>query len=334
MKKKLLLIFFIFILSSHLFAEVPFSIDLSFPITPSLQVGYGYEYVFDTESNTKKNRLLSQLDWPLLPALNWGFASNISIYKFNICFSTKFAIPSNTGNMRDIDFFNDNAPKMLTHLSMHKAFLKKQEQYNATIGWLFTLPTKAPEKNIKIFIEPNIGFRYFLHKWLATDGYTQYSPYPYNTPVTDKTPKVPVKGNVVEYTQKIFMPNIGFLLKMELPKNWIIKSQIQFWPQALATCTDNHFDRQTIFIDVFRKKGFSLNFAFFVEKKINRFLVFFFSAEATTIKSVNGKTIIKKAGLEPGILPEGASGTALYAGDFSFGISFKIDNKTFHKKNK
>lgn len=329
MKVKWSAFFFFIFFSPSLFAKIPFSVEISIPALPSLQIGKAYEYVFDIGSKQIKKgkyRLKSLLEWPLLPSTNTGFSADINIAEFHTFFSAQFSFPSRTGNLTDSDFFNKDFPKYKTHFSIHKAFLKKGTNLNTTIGWVIPLPVESTTIR-KISIEPGLGFRYILYNWVATDGYLQYTPEPHNTQVTPQTPKKYFKGKAIEYSQMFFLPNISFFLTFELKNNWVIKNLIQVAPQIFAICIDNHFVRNIIFTDIFFSKGFSFHFNFLIEKQLTESLGLFFSAECSVVRSMNGTTVINDSGkiYAPSFL--GHSGTALYSGDFSFGFRFRITNR-------
>lgn len=289
-----------------------FSIGLG--VTAKLQAGAGYEYVFN-----RSGSVLSRLEWQTLPAQAFGL--NTELYcagGWHLFFSADFFLPLHSGRMTDKDFMG----AILTQFSEHKNYLKSGMQYNLTLGILRPLTEKRPNR-VTISAEPLIGVMYFFHRWDAADGYTQYA---YNTEVTEATPKTVWHGKAASYTQKILLPTVGILFKFDLPKQWEIKTAFQICPQVLAAAEDLHYGKNTAFYDEFSKKGFSLHFNLYAEKKLTDVLHFFAAAGYTTAVSYNGKTTAynMQTGEAESASGYGAAGTALHIGNIGAGLIFRI----------
>ncbi len=321
MKKKIITIVLFIFINFCFFSEDLFSFGFTF--NTSIQVGQAYEYVFQNDAN---QTVTSRLDWPILPAT--AFNANIDFFTkigFHAFFSAGFSIPNLiSGSMEDRDYENTDEPNMLTKFSKHPCTLKQGIEFNTAIAW--NMPLYRKKKNIGLYIEPCIAFRYYNYKWLASNGYKQYAKPNPTTPVTPETPKTKSSGPGVEYNQKLYLPNIGIGLKLKLPKKWQVNSLVQICPQVLAHCVDKHFHRNLIFKDIFLLKGYSFHFNLSAEKEIKNFFSLFFSADYSAIHTFAGYTEINQAKMKI-YTALYTAGTELYVSNYSFGVKFKYSKK-------
>lgn len=296
-----------------------FSVHTS--IAPNVRIGSGFEYVFQ-----EYNDVLSRLDWQFLPAA--GISANAELYvfdTFHIGLNTSFFLPHRTGKMRDSDFMNNTDKTMLTRFSEHICMLEQGLECWAFAGWMLPLAEYTSKGNaITIYTEPCIGVRYYVHRWLASDGYLQYAEN--GNAVTSDVPKIAYKGKAATYSQKFILPNVGILFKFNLPKKWYIKNLLQVCPQVLGDCKDIHHGRDITFNDIFNDRGFSFHLNFYVEKNVTKPVSIFLSVDYTSVISYNGLTLMKKTstGEILKVLPEGAAGTSLYVLNFGIGVVLKF----------
>ncbi len=318
MKQSINILAFLLIASLSLFAEDMLEVKASF--STGLDLGLGYEYVFEkTENNKKDYKTLSRLDWPILPSAVFNInAEIISPHGFHVFGSININVPSNTGKMEDRDYQNSDNPQMLTDFSQSNCKLKEGLKCNIFIAWLFPLTKNTSPNKTKIYIEPILGFRYYSHKWLASDGFYQ-SKYT-DGGVKPDTKKTKLYGNGAEYHQKLYLPNFGIAFKFNFPQNWELKNTIQVCPNLLAHCVDQHFKRNIIFNDFFLLKGFSFHLDLSIEKAINKFFLIFFAGDFSAIRSYNGYTVRTEYGKITG---KSISGTALYLSTYKIGVSFR-----------
>ncbi len=324
MKKKLIILFLLS-LSIYSFADDKFSFEFS--LMNTLQIGQAYEYVFTEAYNSNnKYRVLSRLDWPILPAFAYNIKTDIiTKHGFHISAGGIISLPSNTGSMIDMDYENNANENNMTKFSKHKCILKEAYEANLQLGWIKQLRNRKEGKNYNIYLEPCVGLRFFYHKWLAKDGYLQYALH--NQIVTPDTKTINIQGKASEYSQKIYLPNIGLATKIILGNTWKLKSLIQVCPEVLANCIDNHFERGIIFHDVFILKGFSFHFNSYFEKQISSLFNIFFGVDYSLIKSFNGYTIMYENERITDISPTYSSGTSLYISNYSLGVSFNYIKK-------
>ena len=297
-----------------------FSIGLG--ITSTLQLGAGYEYVFDKSGSVK-----SLLEWQTLPAQSLGIQAELyAAGGLHTLFSADFFIPLKSGKMTDKDFTLSAHMPLLTQYSEHQNRLKNGMHYNVTVGWIRPLIEYTVNKTdrIKISAEPLIGITYLYHQWEASEGYTQYAhnANPPQTEVTDKTPKEAWSGKAARYTQKILLPNIGLLFQFELPQKWELKTAVQVCPQILAVTEDIHYGRSIVFYDAFAKNGFSFHLHFYAERNIAGLFNFFAAVDYTSVVSYSGQTAVYNLQTEKleNMSGYGAAGTSFHMGGIRIGL--------------
>lgn len=298
--------------------------SISFALSPTIRAGKGFEYVFVGKSDT-----LSRLEWQLLPAFGFSASADINVLsQLHASINSSFFLPLKVGKMYDLDFENERNRNILTKFSEHENYLKQSFNFYASLGWTMPLVEYMLKgKKYKIMIEPTIGLYYYTTTWTARNGYAKYSTSKKSIYIYADEHHT-FNGEVAQYTQKFLLPNIGLLFKYKLPKYWTITTSIQLCPQVIALCKDTHSVSQVDYYDIFRKKGFSLHFDLYTEKKFANNFGLFFSSNSSMILSYSGYTIAidyKKKKVNKSVI--GTSGTALYAFDFNFGIIIYISTK-------
>ena len=237
--RKIILFAYIF-LFFHLSCEQ----KLNFSLALIMNAGEDQEKVFDN------GRLLSLLQWPILPSFSLGFDIGLSFPHFQIGFETTFGIPLASGNMKDSDYTDPTSTKK-TLFSSHKATLNKNISLTSLIGIPFKVSSKSIEENHHIVIEviPQLGFYFSLKDWQAKGGYTQYESADSSKFWDESWPKKEYKGDGVKYSQKIFFPFMSFEAIIRIKSKLNISVRTSFSPLLQYVNKDFHFDTNRIYIE-------------------------------------------------------------------------------------
>jgi outer membrane protease len=195
--------------------------------------------------------VLSELDWPLLPAITVGAAVSLTTrVGFLASLEVQTAIPMKTGTMTDTDFLNlDGVPCLF---SASDGVLRGAFLLTAQAGWSLPLPPDQPVT----LVAPFLQFEYLYLQWDAENGYTQYPPQPPLTsppgsfnPVLPSTPKVPITGTGIIYTQNYFIPSFGLKVVYRPLDSLTVDISVAFSPYVWCNDTDQHLFRSDVFYD-------------------------------------------------------------------------------------
>ena len=203
-------------------------------------LGMSKELVYDTGYK------LSELDWPLLPAVYLGAAVDLKTkIGFLASIELQTAIPGRNGTMTDSDFLNYDDVK--THYSESDSYMERVIIVNLQAGWAIPLQSGGAVS----LLAPFLGFEYMQFKWTARDGYLQYPPEtssPY-TPWSPSTTKTPIYGTGIIYTQNYYIPMAGIKSTVRLLDNLTMSLSLAFSPYVWCSNVDEHIFRSLNFYD-------------------------------------------------------------------------------------
>ncbi len=185
---------------------------------------------------------LSELDWPLLPAFYAGLVADFgSSAGFQASVELQLGIPGYAGTMTDSDFENFDGVK--TRLSVSDGDMESAVLASARVGWGF------PVGGTSLSFEPFLAFEYIRLAWTAQNGYLQYPPEtsaPF-TPWSPSTPKTPVYGTGIIYTQNYLIPAAGIKGTFSLSDSLSMSASFVFSPYLWCFDKDSHLLRQLDF---------------------------------------------------------------------------------------
>jgi outer membrane protease len=193
--------------------------------------------------------VVSELDWPLLPAVFAGLAVNLATpVGFLASMEVQAAIPTPTGTMTDSDFLNGDGVK--THFSQSDGTLTGAVMLSLQAGWELPLPVDQPLSQLAPFLQ----FEYLRFTWTASNGYLQYPPetsYPY-TPWSSSTTKVPIYGTGILYTQNYLIPSFGIKGTIQALDSLVVSFSMALSPYMWCFDVDEHLFRFLKFYDNLR----------------------------------------------------------------------------------
>jgi outer membrane protease len=208
--------------------------------TAGVTLGVAKEFVLDG------SYVVSELDWPLLPAITVGAALDLTTpVGFIATLEAQAAVPSYTGTMTDSDFLNGDGVK--THYSQSDTYLKGAVMVTAQAGWSIPLPPDQPWA----FFAPFLQFEYMQFNWSAENGYLQYPPetsYPY-TPWSPSTAKVNIYGPGILYSQTFLIPAVGLKASLRPLQTLTIDMSVAVSPYMWCFDIDDHLFRSLRFYD-------------------------------------------------------------------------------------
>ena len=208
-------------------------------------LGMSREFVYDT------GYTVSELDWPLLPAVYLGAAVDLTTkVGFLASIELQTAIPGRNGTMTDSDFLNGDGVK--THYSQSDNYMDRVIIVNAQAGWAIPLQAGGTVS----LLAPFLGFEYMQFKWSARDGYLQYPPTPLPSqpydPWSPSTTKTPIYGTGIIYTQNYYIPMAGIKGTVRLLDNLTMSMSLAFSPYVWCSDVDEHIFTSTDFYDNMR----------------------------------------------------------------------------------
>ncbi|MGA2766324.1 MAG: omptin family outer membrane protease [Spirochaetia bacterium] len=188
---------------------------------------------------------VSELDWPLLPAFYAGLNLDVGeTAGFLASVELQVGIPSYVGTMTDSDFLNGDGVK--THFSQADGDLENAVLLSAQAGW--GIPFDLPGGGTGTF-EPFAAFEFIRFEWTAQNGYLQYPPEtsPPFTPWSPSTPKTPVYGTGIIYSQNYLIPALGVKGAFSLTKALSMSASFILSPYLWCFDKDSHLFRQLDF---------------------------------------------------------------------------------------
>ena len=217
------------------------ALPVSLSATSGVLLGGAKEFVYDG------SYMLSELDWPILPAVYAGLKMDVGDTSgFLARAELKVGIPLPAGIMTDSDFLNLDGVK--THYSQSDGDIESIILASAQVGW--GIPFWIPGVGT-LSLEPFFSFEYIRLSWTAQNGYTQYPPElqaPF-TPWSPSTPKVPMYGTAVMYTQNYLIPALGVKASIPLLDSLSMGASFLFSPFVWCFDKDSHYFRQYDFYD-------------------------------------------------------------------------------------
>jgi outer membrane protease len=192
--------------------------------------------------------VVSELDWPLLPAITVGAALDLTTPAgFIATLEAQTAVPSYTGTMTDSDFLNGDGVK--THYSQSDSYLKGAAMLTAQAGWAIPLPPDQPWT----LLAPFLQFEYMQFNWSAENGYLQYPPpsqtAPPYTPWSPSTTKVTIYGPGILYSQTFLIPSAGLKASLRPLQALTIDMSVAISPYLWCFDVDDHLFRLVRFYD-------------------------------------------------------------------------------------
>ena len=313
---KLIFFAYLFLVSSLASDE---KLDFSFGFVTNLSEAQ--EKVFDS------GRLLSLLQWPILPSFSLHFDAGLHLPYFHINFETSVGFPAFSGFMKDSDYTDPHSTKK-TLFSNHKTKLNQNISISSLIGVPFKASSKQMEENhqITVELEPELGFYFSLKNWHAKDGYTQYKSADGSKYWNKNWPKEEYKGKGVKYVQKMFFPFIAFQSKVKIKNKLNIAIGTSFSPLLQAISYDTHFDKEKIYIDIFSLPSYAFELKTIFERKISQKIFFYSHFSFLYYRSNRGKTFIleEKSKQITAHYAEGSSGMEGKEFKLIFGIRCKF----------
>jgi outer membrane protease len=195
--------------------------------------------------------VVSELDWPLLPAVFVGAALDMTTgVGFIATLEAQAAVPTPSGTMTDSDFLNGDGVK--THYSQSDTTLTGAVILSAQAGWAIPLPVNQPITLLAFFLQ----FEFMQFNFAASNGYLQYPPAgqssPNYTPWSPSTPKVPIYGTGIIYTQNYLIPALGLKGSVLATDNLTVNFSVAFSPYLWCFDIDTHIFRYDTFYDSLR----------------------------------------------------------------------------------
>ncbi len=183
--------------------------------------------------------MVSKLDWPLMPEYSFGFSVSAEFaggFRADTRAYSSLALPS--GTMIDRDYLNPTESYQ-TRQSNHDGSIENGMDAEIRLGWVLG------KQQISFFpegltLEPWFSFRYIVHKWLAKDGYLQYTDD--TVEWTENIAKEYVYGSQLMYDQRFYLPSLGISARYPLAGQWEIEAAIGASPFIYATGYDNHLN--------------------------------------------------------------------------------------------
>ena len=193
--------------------------------------------------------VVSELDWPLLPAVFVGTAVNLTTpVGFVASLEVQAAVPTPTGTMTDSDFLNGDGVK--THYSQSDSILTGALIATVQAGWSIPLPDQ------EFTLAPFLQFEYMQFKWTAENGYLQYPPTgqssPNYTPWFPGETKVPIYGTGIIYTQTYLIPAVGIKGSIQALESLTVNFSLAISPYMWCFDLDEHLFRFLRFYDNLR----------------------------------------------------------------------------------
>jgi outer membrane protease len=216
-------------------------------VTPSFGMLYGQAKEIVYKSPVRDD-FLSELRWDIMPlfyaglAADFGPVDNYAKHGFIGSLSFNMGIPQKTGIMVDRDWEEKSwlSDGTLTNYSRHDNFSERAIFADLSLGYSFPLINF-------IALAINLDFSFMHYYWIAKDGYYQYLDSMQTW--DDEIPKVPVKGNVIEYEQNWVIFSPGVFVKFRLGPFISLNGNFNYSPLIYCTDKDNHLLRNTIFQD-------------------------------------------------------------------------------------
>jgi len=215
------------------------AIPVSLSATSGVLLGGAKEFAYQT------GYMLSELDWPILPAVYAGVKVDLGATSgFLASAELKLGIPTPAGTMTDSDFLNGDGVK--THYSQSDGYMESVVLVSAQAGW--GIPFWIPGVGTASF-EPLFSFEYIRLSWTAQNGYLQYPPQtaPPYTPWSPSTPKVPIYGTGIMYTQNYVIPALGVKASVPILDSLSVSASFLFSPFVWCSDKDSHYFRQLDF---------------------------------------------------------------------------------------
>jgi len=244
-------VFMIAIFLPPAFAEENRS-GFGFSITPSIGMinGQADEIVY---KGSHSDMLNSELQWDLATlfyaglAADFGPVNNFAKQGFVGNLSFKMGIPQRAGIMEDRDWLYENS-NALTNYSRHDNFSERAIMADLSLGYSF------PLLNF-VAMGINLDFSYMHFYWIAKDGYYQYLATDGNGNIlpgqiwSDEIPKIPVKGNVLEYTQNWLIFSPGVFIKFRLGSYFSLNGNFNYSPFIYCADRDDHLITRKTYLD-------------------------------------------------------------------------------------
>jgi outer membrane protease len=297
-----------------------FSYALSVAPLAGFLYGYGEEIVYKSPGN---DTFLSQLLWDIKPLwytgglLDFSRINPMEKMGFFTVLSLKFGFPGNTGIMEDRDW---EAPAdALSHYSRSDAYT------NGALLLDYVLGLSLPLKQFAL-LKLYWGGSWMSFHWTSRDGYTQYASFSNNAylPLDDSTPKRPLYGTSINYSQNWLISYPGAALCIPLPRGFRAALSFQISPLIYCVAWDDHLLRDIEFRDyitggLYMEPRGDAAFSFGNRFELSLYVAYRF------IKGAHGETYSRETGLNSGgefTVNSEDAGAAWYALDS--GLSLKI----------
>ncbi len=297
----------------------------------SASAGYGHSYVYRGEKK------VSQLDWPLLPALSYGLAADLAFPGgFRIHADAKSALALPSGTMIDRDYLNPNET-FQTWQSTHEGSVENGFDAELRLGWALD-GEDADAIPRGMTVEPWLSFRYIANKWQASNGYTQYqggiaTEY---AEWTDDLPKTDVYGVAIMYDQRFYVPSVGVTVNYALSPKWECEGSLGLSPFLYGTGFDNHLDpaKKIDYFDEMRSGialGGKTRFAWYLSpaialsRRLSERLALRASLAGTFINGLRGTTVLRYCGSGLIVAASDTAGADLNAGTLTLSLETTLD---------
>jgi outer membrane protease len=195
-------------------------------------IGRARELVYNTDGS-----ILSELDWPLQPAVCLGASveASLPLGPF-ISGAAQLALPGLSGSMTDSDY---NMNGSLEDYSQSDSMLASAVTAELRLGWHIRTEKLGPLGAIS----PFLGFQYLEFAWSAQNGYYQYP--------STAAPE-PLYGTVGIYQQTYLIPEAGLGAFFPFSKNLALSVSFAGSPYLWVNDIDEHPLRAIKFTDAMR----------------------------------------------------------------------------------
>jgi outer membrane protease len=198
--------------------------------------------------DSKTDAKLSELLWDIKPLFYWGAAFEFSRrdpmarWGFFANATLQAALPAGTGVMEDRDWMA--ADGGLSHFSSHDNYTEDALFVDISAG--SSIPIGGIIR-LKVFV----GLSFMSLKWMARDGYLQYSDKISGTDTyknwDSSLPKVPFYGPAIHYQQDWLIFSPGIAVHIPLFERFDIGVYFKIGPVIFCYDLDDHFSRNMQF---------------------------------------------------------------------------------------
>lgn len=221
----------------------------TFEASTGIKTGIIREFVFDNHINEATKRTLSRLDWKtdVIPYIT--IAGKLDLKNVILGADLLFGFGGKEGIMEDWDWLGKDRNRA-THYSKHDIDNRYYFEAHIKAGYNFILPKTSAGT---FSLTPMAGFMFRNTKYDGNDGYTQFADknqgYDY---WEEDLPKESLKGTVITYEQKTYLPYIRLEANWNFKKDFNWKIFTNYSPYIWCNAVDDHKLRTISYRDEMR----------------------------------------------------------------------------------